>query len=162
MFVYFWQPPSQEAKNTSDFTCRMKRESFFMKVFENGKNTESPGRCERLGFFLSLTLAAATLHCSVCAKVKQLQATTLAQLHFSEFIDFFFCTLQSVDIMVKQCKLVAQPSIHFALKITSSLRLQRRHQIRKTSSISQLKYMANLQITNMMTYKINSLNHSFG
>lgn len=35
----------------------------------------------------------------MCAEVKQLRATAVAQLHFSEFIDF--CMLQSVDIMVK-------------------------------------------------------------
>lgn len=61
----------------------------------------------RLGF-VSLPLAAATgptRHAAVCvrAHVKQLQATAVAQLDFSEFIDFFFffCTLQSVDIMAK-------------------------------------------------------------
>lgn len=57
----------------------------------------------RLGF-VSLPLAAATgptRHAAVCvrAHVKQLQATAVAQLDFSEFIDF--CTLQSVDIMAK-------------------------------------------------------------
>lgn len=47
------------------------------------------------GFRLSLSLAAATgptRHAAVCvrAHVKQLQATAVAQLDFSEFIDFFF------------------------------------------------------------------------
>lgn len=48
----------------------------------------------RLGF-VSLPLAAATgptRHAAVCvrAHVKQLHATAVAQLDFSEFIDFFF------------------------------------------------------------------------
>lgn len=60
--------------------------------------------------FLALT-APTGRHIAMCAEVKQLRATAVAQLHFSEFIDF--CMLQSVDIMVKRCQLVVQPWADF-------------------------------------------------